>query len=104
MLTLVQKTFEAKGLAPNVVLTTLDADVIKTYVELGLGVGIMAKMAFDAKRDRGLRAIDASHLFASSTTRLGIKRGAWLRGYVYDFIEQFAPHLPRGTEAPQYEL
>jgi len=109
---LVQKTFEAKGLAPNVVLTALDADVIKTYVELGLGVGIMAKMAFDAKRDRGLRAIDASHLFASSTTRLGIKRGAWLRGYVYDFIEQFAPHLPRaqveraarGTEAPHYEL
>ncbi|MGH8746411.1 MAG: HTH-type transcriptional regulator CysB [Burkholderiales bacterium] len=92
---LVQKAFEARDLAPNVVLTALDADVIKTYVELGLGVGIMAQMAFDAKRDRGLRAIDASHLFESSTTRLGIKRGAWLRRYVYDFIEFFAPHLPR---------
>ena len=92
---LVQKAFEAKDLAPNVVLTALDADVIKTYVELGLGVGIMARMAFDAKRDRGLRAIDASHLFESSTTRLGIKRGAWLRRYAYDFIEYFAPHLPR---------
>jgi LysR family cys regulon transcriptional activator len=92
---LVQKAFEAKDLAPNVVLTALDADVIKTYVELGLGVGIMAKMAFDAKRDRNLRAIDASHLFESSTTRLGIKRGAWLRRYAYDFIEFFAPHLPR---------
>ena len=92
---LVQKAFEAKALAPNVVLTALDADVIKTYVELGLGVGIMARMAFDAKRDRGLRAIDASHLFESSTTRLGIKRGAWLRRYAYDFIEFFAPHLPR---------
>jgi len=92
---LVQRAFEARDLAPNVVLTALDADVIKTYVELGLGVGIMAKMAFDAKRDRGLRAIDASHLFESSTTRLGIKRGAWLRGYAYDFIEHFAPHLPR---------
>ncbi|HUJ86630.1 MAG TPA: HTH-type transcriptional regulator CysB [Burkholderiales bacterium] len=92
---LVQKAFEARDLAPNVVLTALDADVIKTYVELGLGVGIMAQMAFDPKRDRGLRAIDASHLFESSTTRLGIKRGAWLRRYAYDFIQFFAPHLPR---------
>ena len=94
------------------VLTALDADVIKTYVELGLGVGIMAQMAFDAKRDRGLRAIDASHLFESSTTRLGIKRGAWLRRYAYDFIEFFAPHLPRalveraarGDTGAQYDL
>lgn len=109
---LVQRAFEAKDLAPNVVLTALDADVIKTYVELGLGVGIMAKMAFDAKRDRSLRAIDASHLFESSTTRLGIKRGAWLRGYAYDFIEHFAPHLPRalveraarGDTGAQYDL
>jgi len=109
---LVQKAFEAKDLAPNVVLTALDADVIKTYVELGLGVGIMAQMAFDAKRDRSLRAIDASHLFESSTTRLGIKRGAWLRRYAYDFIEFFAPHLPRalveraarGDTGAQYDL
>ena len=76
-------------------LTAFDADVIKTYVELGLGVGIMASMAFDAKRDRQLRAIDAAHLFASSTTRLGIKRGAYLRRYAYDFIELFAPRLSR---------
>jgi len=109
---LVQKAFEAKGLNPNVVLTALDADVIKTYVELGLGVGIMAAMAFDAKRDRNLRAIDARHLFESSTTRLGIKRGAFLRKYVYDFIELFAPQLPRaivepvvmGSEGSSYEL
>jgi LysR family transcriptional regulator, cys regulon transcriptional activator len=109
---LVQKAFETRGLAPNVVLTALDADVIKTYVELGLGVGILAKMAFDEKRDRGLRAIDASHLFESSTTRLGIKRGAYLRRYAYEFIELFAPHLPRGIvertvrgeEGSRYEL
>src|SRR5687767_5695184 len=109
---LVQKAFETRGLTPNVVLTALDADVIKTYVELGLGVGIMAKMAFDAKRDRSLRAIDASHLFESSTTRLGIKRGAYLRRYAYDFIESFAPHLARATveravrgeEGSRYEL
>ena len=92
---LVEKAFEHRGLAPKVVLTALDADVIKTYVELGLGVGVMARMAFDAKRDRGLVALDASHLFASSTTRLGIKRGAYLRRYAYEFIELFAPHLPR---------
>jgi LysR family transcriptional regulator, cys regulon transcriptional activator len=109
---LVQKAFEAKGLQPNVVLTALDADVIKTYVELGLGVGILAKMAFDARRDAPLRAIDASHLFESSTTRLGIKRGAYLRRYAYEFIELFAPHLPRslvegavsGKEGSSFEL
>ena len=91
----VNRAFEQRGLTPQVVLTAFDADVIKTYVELGLGVGIMASMAFDAKRDRQLRAIDAAHLFASSTTRLGIKRGAYLRRYAYDFIELFAPNLSR---------
>ncbi len=92
----INKAFEKRGLAPNIVLTALDSDVIKTYVELGLGVGILAKMSFDPKRDRGLHALDASHLFESSTTRLGIKRGAYLRGYAYDFIERFAPRLSRG--------
>ena len=109
---LVQKAFETRGLQPNVVLTALDSDVIKTYVELGLGVGILAKMAFDSKRDTQLRAIDASHLFESSTTRLGVKRGAYLRRYAYEFIETFAPQLPRsiveravtGAESSSYEL
>jgi len=91
----INKAFQKRGLAPNVVLTALDSDVIKTYVELGLGIGILASMGFDPRRDRGLHALDASHLFESSTTRLGIKRGAWLRGYVYDFIELFAPRLSR---------
>jgi LysR family cys regulon transcriptional activator len=94
---MVNRAFEQRGLKLEVVLTASDADVIKTYVELGLGVGIMAKMAFDPKRDRQLRAIDASHLFPSSTTRLGIKRGAYLRRYAYDFIELFAPNLSRET-------
>ncbi len=109
---LVQKAFESRGLKPHVVLSAQDSDVIKTYVELGLGVGILAKMAFDPKRDRDLRAIDAAHLFESSTTRLGIKRGAYLRRYAYDFIEMFAPQLPRsiverevkGEEGSRYEL
>ena len=110
--TVVNRAFEQRGLTPQVVLTAFDADVIKTYVELGLGVGIMASMAFDAKRDRQLRAIDAAHLFPSSTTRLGIKRGAYLRRYAYDFIELFAPNLSRGLveeavlekEGSKYEL
>jgi LysR family cys regulon transcriptional activator len=93
----VNKAFETRNLKPNIVLSALDADVIKTYVELGLGIGIMAKMAFDPERDRTLRAIDASHLFESSTTRLGIRRGAFLRGYAYEFIEGFAPQLARKT-------
>jgi LysR family cys regulon transcriptional activator len=109
---LVQKAFENRGLKPHVVLSAQDSDVIKTYVELGLGVGILAKMAFDAKRDLNLRAIDASHLFESSTTRLGIKRNAYLRRYAYEFIELFAPQLSRalverevmGHEGSRYEL
>src|SRR5262245_57785689 len=109
---LVEKAFEMRGMHPNVVLTALDSDVIKTYVELGLGVGILAKMAFDPKRDLSLRSIDASHLFESSTTRLGIKRNAYLRRYAYEFIEAFAPQLPRavversvlGEEGSRYEL
>jgi LysR family cys regulon transcriptional activator len=109
---LMQNAFENRGLQPHVVLSAQDSDVIKTYVELGMGIGILAKMAFNPKRDSHLRAIDASHLFESSTTRLGIKRGAYLRRYAYDFIEMFAPHLPRsivepavkGEEGSRYEL
>ncbi len=89
----INQAFESRGLEPNVVLTAIDSDVIKTYVELGLGVGILANMAFDAKRDKTLKSIDASHLFEPSTTRIGISRNSYLRGYIYDFIEMFAPHL-----------
>ncbi|MEO5654370.1 MAG: HTH-type transcriptional regulator CysB [Nitrosospira sp.] len=93
----INQAFDAKGLVPNVVLTAIDADVIKTYVELGLGIGILAQMAFEPKRDKHLRSIDASHLFEPSTTRIGISRNSYLRGYVYDFIEIFSPHLDRAT-------
>ncbi len=89
----INQAFERHGLTPNVVLTALDSDVIKTYVELGMGVGIIASMAFDPARDLGLRALDARHLFENSTTRIGIRRGAFLRQYTYDFIALFAPHL-----------
>ncbi len=70
----INAAFDAEGLAPNVVLTALDADVIKTYVELGMGVGIVAQMAYDAARDIGLEKVDAAHLFAPTTTRLALRR------------------------------
>lgn len=91
----INEAFERRGLRPNVVFSAIDADVIKTYVEIGLGIGVMARMAFDAERDTNLRMLDASHLFEPCTTRLGIRRGSHLRGYMYAFIEMFAPHLDR---------
>ena len=107
----IRRAFDARGLKPEVALTAVDADVIKAYVELGMGVGILAKMAFDPARDFGLRLIDASHLFEPSTTHIGIRRHAYLRSYVYDFIEMFAPHLTRSViektmrgEGSDYEL
>ena len=89
------KAFDARGLKPKIALTAVDADVIKGYVELGLGVGILARMAYDETRDPGLRLLDASHLFEASMTRIAVRRNAYLRRYVYDFIEMFAPHLSR---------
>jgi len=91
----IDAAFAARELKPDIVLSAIDSDVIKTYVELGMGVGIVATMAFDARRDKGLRSLAAGHLFGSNTTRVAIRRGALLRGYVYAFIELFAPHLSR---------
>jgi LysR family cys regulon transcriptional activator len=91
----IDEAFERAGLGFELVLTAMDADVVKTYVELGLGVGIVASIAYDAERDRALSALDAGHLFAVNLTRLAIRRGSFLRGYVYDFIETFASPLKR---------
>ncbi|MGR4067530.1 HTH-type transcriptional regulator CysB [Halomonas sp. LR3S48] len=87
--------FRAGGLTPNVVLTAADADVIKTYVRLGLGVGIVAHMAYDPELDEDLVALEAGHLFESSVTKIGIRRGTFMRGYMYDFVKGFAGHLER---------
>lgn len=87
--------FLAKGLVPRVVFTATDADVIKTYVRLGLGIGIIAGMAYDEDIDSDLVALDASHLFSSSITQIGCRKDTFLRGYMYDFVEDFAPHLSR---------
>jgi len=92
---LVSRVFESEGLQPNVVLTAIDSDVIKTYVSLGLGIGLLANMAYDKDRDANLAMIDVSHLFPPSTTYLGFRRDAYLRGYAYDFIQLLAPHYDR---------
>jgi DNA-binding transcriptional LysR family regulator len=93
----IDDAFAAKGLQPDVVLAAIDSDVIKAYVELGLGVGIIAAMAYDPGRDRGLAMIDAAHLFRSNTTRIAVLRGRRLRRFSHEFIEQFAPHLSRAV-------
>ena len=87
------EAFKEQGLDPKVVFTAVDSDVIKTYVRLGLGVGIIASMAVDQQLDQDLVAIDASHLFEPSITRIGFRRGTFLRGYMFDFIQKFAPHI-----------
>ena len=89
------EAFSTQDLHPRVVLTAADADVIKTYVRLGLGIGIVASMAFDEVIDSDLIALDARDLFESSTTKIGFRRNSYLRSYMYDFIEMFAPHLTK---------
>jgi LysR family cys regulon transcriptional activator len=89
--------FEARGIKPHIVLNAIDADVIKTYVESGLGIAIVPDMAYDRKRDKNLRAMDAKHLFEPNTIHIGIRRNHYLRGYTYAFIEMFSPHLKRSV-------
>lgn len=91
----IDTAFQARGLVPNIVLSALDADVIKTYVEAGLGIGIIASMAYDKARDSRLLALDASLLIEGSMTRVALKRDAHIRSYTYTFIELFAPPLTR---------
>jgi LysR family cys regulon transcriptional activator len=80
----IDEAFDKAGIEIDLVITAMDADVIKTYVGLGLGVGIVAS-----------RAIDARHLFEINLTKLAVRRGSFLRSYVYDFIETFASSLKR---------
>lgn len=91
--TLVSKVFHDAGVTPNIVLTAIDADVIKTYVNLGLGVGLIANMAYDEKRDFPLKSVDCSHLFPNSTTYLGFRKDAFLRGYMLSFMQLLSPHV-----------
>jgi LysR family cys regulon transcriptional activator len=107
----IDHAFALRSLKPDILLEAIDADVIKTYVELGMGVGIIAGMAFDAERDQNLRALSAGHLFGTNVSRVAIKQGAYLRSYVYTFIELMTPTLNRklveglmNGEQPMYEL
>jgi LysR family cys regulon transcriptional activator len=93
--TKIDEAFAVRKITPDVVLAAIDADVIKTYVEAGLGVGIVANIAYDAERDASLVAVPAGHLFGSQVTHLAIKRGATLRAYVHHFIELVAPDVDR---------
>ena len=91
---IIDRTFAQAGLAPDIVMSAMDTDVLKAYVELGLGVGIIAAMAFDSRRDAGLKLIDAAHLFEVNTALVGVRRGSYLRNYAYRFIELCSPALP----------
>ncbi|MGL4837742.1 MAG: HTH-type transcriptional regulator CysB [Shewanella sp.] len=91
----IEKAFNRADLEPRVVFSATSADVLKTYVRLGLGVGVIATMAIDPVIDKDLVTIDASHLFSHSTTKIGFRKGSFLRSYMYDFIQHFAPHLTR---------
>ena len=91
----INEAFEQAGLAPEFALTAIDADVIKTYVELGLGIGILAEIAFIPEREPHLRRMNARHLFKPSTTRIAIRKNEYLRAYTYDFITLFAQQLTR---------
>lgn len=107
----IDHAFTLRNLKPDVLLEAIDADVIKTYVELGLGVGIIAGMAFDGERDKNLRAIPAGHLFGTNVSRVALKQGAYMRSYVFTFIELLTPTLNRklveqvlSGEKDMYEL
>lgn len=101
----IDKAFHTAGIAPDIVLSALDADVIKAYVELGLGIGIVASHAFDPARDPQLRLIDADHLFEANVSRIAVRRGTYLRGYAFRFVEYCSPKLTEqvvrtGIETP----
>jgi LysR family transcriptional regulator, cys regulon transcriptional activator len=107
----IDQAFTRRALKPDVLLEAIDADVIKTYVELGMGVGIIAGLAFDPVRDLNLRAIPVGHLFGTNISRIALKQGAYLRSYVFTFIEIMAPSLVRkmveqalAGEKENYEL
>jgi LysR family cys regulon transcriptional activator len=91
--TIVSKVFKEANIQPNIMLTAIDADVIKTYVSLNLGVGLIAEMAFDENKDKNLVSRDVSHLFPTSTTYIGIRQDTFIRGFTFDFIKMFTPHM-----------
>jgi LysR family cys regulon transcriptional activator len=107
----IDAAFAQRNLTPDIILEAIDADVIKTYVEIGMGIGIVAGLAYDMEKDRNLKVIPVGHLFGNNITHLGIKQGAYLRSFVYTFIELFSPTLTRkiveqamSTKADTYDI
>lgn len=100
----IDASFAQAGLAPDIVMSALDADVIKTYVQVGLGVGIIAAIAFEPNRDAGLQRLDASHLFPVNTTRIALKRGHYLRGFAYRFLQECVDSLTEERVKAAMEL
>jgi len=99
--TIVSEVFKEANISPNIMLTAIDADVIKTYVELDLGVGLIAEMAYDKNKDTVLESRDVSHLFPTSTTFIGIRKDTFVRGFTYNFIKMFTPNL-KNSELRNY--
>jgi LysR family cys regulon transcriptional activator len=87
--------FSGEGIKPHIVLEAIDADVIKTYVSMGLGVGIIAEVAFDAVRDAPLKAIAAGHLFGTHIARVAVRRGVFLREYTFAALQMMTPEVER---------
>ena len=107
----IESVFEQRNIKADILLEVIDADVIKTYVELGLGVGIIVGTAFDAERDKNLRSIPVGHLFGTGRSSILIRKNAYLRSYIYAFIEMISPNLNRklvekalAGEGSDYEL
>ena len=98
----IDRAFHARGLQPEIALSALDSDVIKSYVSLGLGVGVISSRAYREGKEDGLVALDCSHLFPVQTTRLAYRRSAYLRGYAVEFIRLLAPSV-RGEDLKQLE-
>lgn len=93
----VNQAFAQQGITPTFVLSAMDSDVLKTYVQLGIGIGLLAEMAYDAKADHAIGAVSASHLFRESVTKIALKRGAFLRGYTYELIELMSSKLTKNV-------
>ncbi len=91
----IDAAFAQRGITPDIILEAIDADVIKTYVEAGMGIGIVAGHAYDPDRDRNLKVINVGHLFGNNVSHIGVKQGAYLRSFVYTFIELFSPTLTK---------
>jgi DNA-binding transcriptional LysR family regulator len=91
------EAFEAARIKPNIVLSAIDADVVKSYVELGLGIAILLSVAYEPARDRGLGVIDVARLFEPTTPQIVLRHGKFLPGYMLDFISRLAPQWSRGA-------